>query len=94
MGIYIPRKGFDVLLRAFGTLCKKHNNLIISVVVPAYNAEMLIATSLQAIIAQDYPNLEIIVVNDASTDGTEAAARRVLANCGRLFSVITNKKTA
>jgi glycosyltransferase involved in cell wall biosynthesis len=68
--------------------------LLISVVVPAYNAEMLIATSLQAIIAQDYPNLEIIVVNDASTDGTETAARRVLANCGRPFSVITHKKTA
>ena len=65
---------------------------LISAVVPAYNAETLIATSLQAIIAQDYPNLEIIVVNDASTDGTEAAARRVLANCGRHISVITHEK--
>lgn len=32
MGIYIPRKGFDVLLRAFGTLCKNHNNLRLALI--------------------------------------------------------------
>ena len=67
---------------------------LISVVVPAYNAEKLIACSLESVIAQDYPNLEIIVVNDASKDGTEQAARRVLEGCGRPFSIIAHKKTA
>ena len=65
---------------------------LISVVVPAYNAGERIAISMEAIIAQDYPNLEIIVVNDASTDATEEAARRVLANCGRPYTIITHKK--
>ena len=65
---------------------------LISVVVPAYNAEKLIACSLESIIAQDYPNIEIIVVNDASTDTTEQAARRVLEGCGRPFSIITHTK--
>ena len=45
---------------------------LISVVVPAYNVETRISDSLDSIIAQDYPNLEIIVVDDASTDATLA----------------------
>lgn len=65
---------------------------LISVVVPAYNAEKRIAGTLEAILAQDYPNLEVIVVNDASKDKTEQAARRVLESCGRPFSVISHKK--
>ena len=65
---------------------------LISVVLPAYNAEKRIAGTLEAILAQDYPNLEVIVVNDASKDKTEQAARRVLEGCGRPFSIITHTK--
>ena len=65
---------------------------LVSVIVPAYNIETHIACSLESILAQDYPNLEIIVVNDASTDATEQAARRILKGCGRPFTVITHKK--
>ena len=67
---------------------------LVSVVVPAYNAETRIAYSLKSIIAQDYPNMEIIVVNDASTDATEHAARCVLEDGGRPFSIITHKKNS
>ena len=63
---------------------------LVSVVMPAYNAEKTIASSLKSIIAQDYPNLEIIVVNDASTDGTEKAASSALEGCGRPFRIITH----
>ena len=65
---------------------------LVSVVVPAYNTEKRIACSLESIIAQDYPNIEIIVVNDASTDGTEDAARHILEGCGRPFFIITHKE--
>ena len=65
---------------------------LVSVVVPVYNTETRIVYSLGSIIAQDYPNIEIIVVNDASTDGTEHAARRILEDCGRPFSIITHKE--
>ena len=44
---------------------KENTYPLISVVVPAYNAETRIAGTLEAILAQDYPNLEVIVVNDA-----------------------------
>lgn len=63
---------------------------LISVVVPTYNNETVIARSLESIIAQDYPNIEILVVNDASRDATEQAARRILEDGGRPFTVITH----
>ncbi len=43
---------------------------LVSVVVPAYNEQDLIATCLQSILEQDYPNLEIICVDDRSADRT------------------------
>ena len=67
---------------------------LVSVVVPAYNAETRINYSLESIIAQDYPNIEIIVVNDASTDATEEIAKRILEGCGRPFNLITHKKNS
>ncbi|WP_147533175.1 glycosyltransferase family 2 protein [Bacillus marasmi] len=42
----------------------------ISVIVTAYNVEKYIAKCLQSIVSQTYQNLEIIVVNDGSNDGT------------------------
>lgn len=65
---------------------------LVSVLMPAYNAEKTIASSLVSLIAQDYPNIEIIVVNDASTDGTENVARHVLESGGRPFRIISHKE--
>jgi glycosyltransferase involved in cell wall biosynthesis len=43
---------------------------LISVLMPAYNAEQYIHEALDSVIATQYPHLEIIVVNDGSTDNT------------------------
>jgi glycosyltransferase involved in cell wall biosynthesis len=44
----------------------------VSVVIPAYNAARFISRTLEGILAQDHAPCEIIVVNDGSTDETEA----------------------
>ena len=43
----------------------------VSVIIPAYNAENFIRKSLDSVVNQVYKNLEIIVVDDASTDSTK-----------------------
>jgi glycosyltransferase involved in cell wall biosynthesis len=45
---------------------------LISVIIPAYNSEKTISTALQSMLDQTYRNLEIIVVDDFSTDKTAA----------------------
>lgn len=51
----------------------------ISVIIPAYNAEQYLAKTLDSILAQTFPDLEIIVVNDASTDSTSAVIEHYTA---------------
>ena len=46
----------------------------VTVLVPAYNEETVIARTLQALIDSDYPELEIIVVDDGSNDRTASVA--------------------
>jgi glycosyltransferase involved in cell wall biosynthesis len=49
---------------------------LVSILIPAYNSERLIAYTLQSAIAQTWERKEIIVVNDGSTDGTADVVRR------------------
>jgi glycosyltransferase involved in cell wall biosynthesis len=52
--------------------CLPEGSPSLTVIVPARNEAADIAASLQSLIAQDYPNLQIIAVDDRSTDGTGA----------------------
>jgi len=52
----------------------------ISIVVPSYNQGKFIAATLQSIIDQRYPNLELIVVDGGSTDSTLAAIKQYEAH--------------
>ncbi len=48
------------------------NNELVSVVMPAYNAERFISQTLETVLHQTYSNIEILVANDGSTDRTLA----------------------
>lgn len=49
---------------------------LVSVVVPVYNNQETITETLASIFSQDYKNIEVIVVNDGSTDDTAAVLDR------------------
>jgi thioesterase domain-containing protein/acyl carrier protein len=51
---------------------------LVSIVIPAYNAEKDIAQAIRCAISQTYLEIEIIVVDDGSQDGTVQAAREIL----------------
>jgi glycosyltransferase involved in cell wall biosynthesis len=53
---------------------------LVSVVIPAYNAAQWIVESIESIVQQSYRDIEIILVNDGSTDGTAEIARCILQN--------------
>lgn len=43
---------------------------LVTVIIPAYNSEKTIARAMDSVIAQTYQKLQLIVINDGSTDGT------------------------
>jgi len=57
---------------ALWRLLKSDVTMPISLLVPAYNEEKTIVDSVTSLMALHYPNFEVIVVNDGSSDGTLA----------------------
>jgi glycosyltransferase involved in cell wall biosynthesis len=56
----------------------------VSILVPAYNAEATLAETLQSALASSYSNLELVLVDDGSTDATATIAERFAGHDGRL----------
>lgn len=59
-------------------------NPLVSVVIPNYNNEKHLPECLESVINQTYKNLEIIVVNDGSTDGSIDIIKGYMSRDGRI----------
>ncbi len=57
---------------------------LISVIVPVYNVEAYVEACLKSIVCQSYKNLEILIVDDASTDGSYAICQQFAAGDNRI----------
>ena len=64
----------------------------VSVIVPAYNEEATIAATVRTLAASDYPEVEIVVVDDESTDGTRSTVAALDLPNVRLVSVPSGGK--
>lgn len=59
-------------------------NPLVSIVMPAYNAEKYIVSSIESVIRQTYTNWELIVIDDFSTDSTVKIVQNFLRNENRI----------
>ena len=62
-------------------------NALISIIVPVYNAERYLAKCVDSLLSQSYSNLEIILVNDGSKDGSLALCREYEAKDPRIVVI-------
>jgi glycosyltransferase involved in cell wall biosynthesis len=63
-----------------------NNKPLVSIIIPLYNAEKYIAETIQSALNQTWPNKEIIVINDRSTDNSLAIAKRYLTENVKVFT--------
>lgn len=64
----------------------------VSIIVPVYNMEKSLGQSVDALLAQDYENIEIILVNDGSKDGSGEVCDRLAAKDGRVRAIHTENR--
>jgi glycosyltransferase involved in cell wall biosynthesis len=50
---------------------------LVTIVIPVFNGEKYLASSIKSVLNQSYNNIELIIVNDGSTDGSE----KIIKNC-------------
>ena len=70
--------------------------MLVSVVIPAYNAEQWIAETVKSVLQQTYKDLDIVLVDDGSTDRTVEVAEEVLRRGNFSYRVLnqSNKGAA
>lgn len=52
-----------------------NQNELVSIIMPAYNAEKTLPQAVASVLAQTWANFELIIIDDCSTDGTKALAQ-------------------
>lgn len=63
----------------------------ISIVMPCHNGEGFLAAAIDSVIAQTHSNWELVIINDGSTDGSQAIIDSYTARDPRILSVVHPK---
>lgn len=64
----------------------------VSVMIVTYNQRELISETVESVLAQDYNNLEIVIADDASTDGTDDIIKEYCDRYPTKIKAVLNKK--
>lgn len=63
---------------------------LVSVLIPLYNHEKYVADCIDSIVGQDYQNIEIVLVDDASSDHGLQVAKDKLTSCNVAHTILEN----
>ena len=63
---------------------------LVSAIIPTKNRAELLERAVRSVMDQTYPHIEIIIVNDGSTDGTADTLESLKKQTDRKFKIITN----
>jgi len=66
----------------------------VSVLIPAYNHEHYVAEAIASVLAQDWPEIELLVLDDGSTDSTLDAAARAIRGERRVRCALASQANA
>ena len=69
-----------------------NNNELVSIILPAYNAEQYIGRAIDSLLCQSYSNIEIIIVDDGSTDNTASICKKKKETDDRITLVSQKNK--
>ncbi len=70
------------------------NKPLVSVIIPAFNAEKYIAETVKSVLSQTYPNIEVLIIDDGSTDNTFEVAQLYRAKNIKVFSQVNKGASA
>lgn len=66
----------------------------ISIIMPVYNTEKYLKRSIESVLNQSYDNIELIIINDGSTDNSEKIIKKYLNNKNIIYKKIKNSGVA
>lgn len=71
---------------------QNQNSPLVSVIMPVYNAEEFLVDSINSILNQTYKNIELIIINDKSTDGSLKIITKFLKKYPKIIKLINLKR--
>lgn len=74
--IFDKSKKYKIICKIEGRKIEMENKIWISIIMPTYNSEKIITSSIQSILGQTLDEIELIVIDDCSTDNTVEKIRK------------------